>query len=108
MCDTITGDDYWTGAELSETADYITSVWTKNAGRYCTTQMEDSATATVLARHGYLNRYLSLRTASDFDQPYPGQSVQDVLAKFPGAKAAVENAYRVGSVMAHHLMEQPS
>jgi purine nucleoside permease len=107
MCDTMTGDDYWAGADLSQEAEYITAIWTKNDGRYCTTQMEDSAVATVLARHGDLGRYLSLRTASDFDQPYAGQSVRDVLAKFPGAQAAVENAYRVGSTVAHHLLDQP-
>jgi purine nucleoside permease len=107
MCDTMTGDDYWAGAQLSDEADYITAIWTKNDGRYCTTQMEDSAVATVLARHGDLGRYLSLRTASDFDQPYAGQSVRDVLAKFPGAQAAVENAYRVGSTVAHQLLDQP-
>ncbi|WP_245645197.1 purine-nucleoside phosphorylase [Pseudonocardia acaciae] len=107
VCDTMTGDNYWAGAELSEEAEYITAIWTKNDGRYCTTQMEDSAVATVLARHGALGRYLSLRTASDFDQPYAGQSVRDVLSKFPGAQAAAENAYRVGSAVAHNLLEQP-
>lgn len=35
--------------------------------------MEDNATAAVLARRGYPGRYLSLRTAGNFDQPYPGQ-----------------------------------
>lgn len=107
LCDTMTGDNYWAGADLSAKADYITAIWTKNDGRYCTSQMEDSAVATALSRHGYLDRYLSLRTASDFDQPYAGQSVRDVLAKFPGASAAVENAYRVGSAVAHNLIDQP-
>jgi purine nucleoside permease len=103
VCDTISGDDYWTGADYSQEAQYITDIWTKKAGRYCTSEMEDSATAAVLARHGLLNRYLDLRTGSDFDQPYPGQSATDVLTRFPGAGPAFDNAYRVGSTVAHHL-----
>lgn len=107
-CDTMTGDDYWNGAQLSEEAQYITGQWTNNQGVYCTTQMEDNATAAALARHGLLDRYLSLRTASDFDQPYPGQSVRDALAHFPGYQPAVDNEYLVGSTVAHYLLTHPS
>jgi purine nucleoside permease len=107
VCDTVTGDDYWAGAELSKAAQYIVGVWTNNKGKYCTSQMEDSGTATALARHGYLDRYLDLRTASDFDQPYPGQDIRDLLAQFPGAVPAVQNAYLVGSTVAHHLLDHP-
>jgi purine nucleoside permease len=107
ICDTMTGDDYWTGAELSQTAQHITDIWTKNQGKYCTSQMEDNATATVLDRHGYLHRYLDLRTASDFDQPYVGQSVRNALTKFPGGQPAVDNAYLVGSTVVHYLIEHP-
>lgn len=105
VCDTITGDDYWAGAELSQTAHYITDLRTNNQGRYCTGQMEDNAIVTVLSRYGYLNRYLSLRTASDFDQPYPGQNMKELLSTFPGIQPAVFNAYLVGSTMAHYLLQ---
>jgi purine nucleoside permease len=109
VCDTITGDDFWNGVALSQEAEHITSIWTKGQGSYCTTQMEDNATATVLDRHGYLNRYLTLRTASNFDQPYPGQSARAVLAGFPGGTIAAENAYTLGSVVAHYLVDhQPA
>lgn len=103
-CDTVTGDDYWAGQELSETAQYITDLRTNRQGHYCTTQQEDNATATALARHGYLDRYLSLRTASDFDKPFPGQSVPDLLRTFPGYQPAIENEYLVGSTVAHYLL----
>jgi len=102
-CDTVTADDFWIGRDASETAAYVMGQWTNNAGRYCTTQQEDNATAAVLAAHGYLNRYLSLRTASDFDQPYPGQSAHDMLTHFPGIDIAVSNSYTVASAVAHHL-----
>jgi purine nucleoside permease len=107
-CDTVTGDDWWTGRDASDTARYAMGQWTDGRGRYCTTQQEDNATATVLAKHGYLGRYLSLRTASDFDQPYPGQSAHDMLDTFPGGGIAFTNAYTVGSVVARFLASQPA
>jgi purine nucleoside permease len=107
QCDTISGDDFWAGAALSEEAQYITDLRTAHAGRYCTTAEEDTAIATALKRAGYLDRYLVLRTGSDFDQPYPGQTMHALLASFPGYHPAVENAYRVGSAMAHHLIDHP-
>jgi purine nucleoside permease len=108
QCDTVSGDDFWAGSALSEEAQYITDLRTAGAGRYCTTEEEDSATATALSRAGFLDRYLDLRTASDFDQPYPGQTMRALLATMPGEGTAVENAYRVGSTMAHHLIDNPS
>ena len=107
ICDTVTGDDYWTGARQSQEAQYITSIWTTNQGTYCTTQMEDTATATVLDRHGFLSRYLSLRTASDFDQPYAGQTTQAALATYPAAQPATDNAYLAGSTVVHYLLNHP-
>ncbi|MGK5531124.1 purine-nucleoside phosphorylase [Streptomyces sp. URMC 129] len=108
VCDTVTGDNWFAGREASERAQYITDLRTGNRGEYCTTQMGDNATAAALDRHGHLDRYLSLRTASDFDQPYPGQSLEDLLAHFPGYGPSVENAYRVGSAMARHLLGRPA
>lgn len=102
-CAAVTGDDFWIGKDASETADYIVGQWTNGATHYCTSEQEDNATAGVLQKYGYLDHYLSLRTASDFDQPFAGQSAADALSAFPGANIAVENAYRVASVVAHHL-----
>lgn len=81
---------------------------TNSQGIYCTTQMEDNATATALKAHGYLNRYLSLRTVSNFDQPHPGQSVLDHLdhstAGFP---LALDNAYTVARTATDYLLKNP-
>ncbi|MGH7883044.1 MAG: purine-nucleoside phosphorylase [Candidatus Dormibacteraceae bacterium] len=107
QCDTISGDDFWAGSELSEEAQYITDLRTNHAARYCTTAEEDTAIATALNRAGYLDKYLVLRTASDFDQPYPGQTMRALLATFPGFGPAIENEYRVGSTMAHYLIDHP-
>ena len=107
-CDTVTADDFWTGSDASDTAQYVVAQWTNNDGTYCTVQQEDNATAAVLAKHGHLTRYLSLRAASDFDQPYPGQSLEEVFNTFPGGSIASANAYTVGSTVAHYLVKQYS
>ena len=104
MCDTITGDDYWAGASLSKEAQYIVSVQTHGQGRYCTSEQEDTAVAAALSRFGYLGRYLDLRTASDYDQPYPGQTVEELLQAFPAYTIATQNAYLVGTAMADYLL----
>lgn len=107
-CDTMTGDDYYSGKFPSDTARYIMDVRTKGEGVYCTTQMEDNATATVLHNLGYLNRYLSLRTVSNFDQPYPGQTVVAHLDHSgPGFALALENQYTLGRRVVDHLLKNP-
>ncbi|MFB8001369.1 purine nucleoside permease [Nocardia sp. NPDC056000] len=107
-CDTMTGDDFYSGKQLSDTARYIMGLRTKGQGDYCTTQMEDNATATALEAHGYLDRYLSLRTVSNFDQPYPGQSVVDHIDhSTAGFQLGLDNAYTVGRAAADYLLKNP-
>lgn len=104
LCDTIAGDDFWSGTELSDTADYVMSKLTDNKGIYCTTEQEDVVIAAALHRMGYLDRYLSLRSASNFDQPYPGQSMDSLFSQFSAGDIAIANSYLVGSTMAHYLV----
>jgi purine nucleoside permease len=107
-CGTMTGDDYFSGKVPSDQARYIMKVRTEGKGVYCTTQMEDSAVATALDAHGYLNRYLSLRTVKDFDQPHPGQTVVEHLEQpSPGLKLALENVYTVGHAVVDDLLKSP-
>jgi purine nucleoside permease len=107
MCDTVTSDTYWSGKQYSDKAQYITNLLTKGLGKYCTTEQEDTAIATVLQRMGYLDHYLNLRTASDFDQPYQGQAIKNLFIAFPGGDIALSNAYLVGSTLAHYLLKHP-
>ncbi|MFI6211270.1 purine-nucleoside phosphorylase [Nocardia brasiliensis] len=107
-CDTMTGDDWYSGKQLSDTARYIMGVRTEGRGVYCTTQMEDNATAAVLQRHGKLDRYLSLRTVSNFDQPYPGQSVMDhIQQQSAGFRLSLDNGYTLGRLVVDHLLQNP-
>ncbi|MET9489937.1 purine nucleoside permease [Nocardia sp. NPDC006630] len=108
QCDTMTGDDFYSGKLPSDTARHIMDLRTHSQGAYCTTQMEDNATATALKAHGYLNRYLSLRTVSNFDQPHPGQPVLDHLDhSTAGFQSALDNAYTVAHTATDYLLKNP-
>jgi purine nucleoside permease len=79
QCDTMAGDTWFHGIKLGERASAWTALWTGGKGTYCTTQQEDNATYLALTRGAIsglvdLNRVAVLRTASNFDRPYPGQS----------------------------------
>jgi purine nucleoside permease len=78
---------------------------TKGAGTYCTSQQEDNATFEALIRASEsglidLQRVAVLRSGSDFDRPYPGQTVLESLqaqGDLGGAMhAATENLVRAG------------
>jgi purine nucleoside permease len=105
-CDTIAGDNIWVGHKLSQEAQYITGMLTKGEGHNCTYEQEDTAVAGALQRTGHLDHYLSLRAPSAFDQPHPGQSVQEFInAHFRANDIATANLYKVGSTVAHYLLE---
>lgn len=101
---TMCGDTYWHGSTLSDQAGYIAEEY--GASTYATTEMEDFATARVLDRFGHLDRYVSLRSVSNFDQPHPCQSVQESLAADSGGfLPSVTNVYRVGSRLVDEITE---
>jgi len=107
QCDTISGDDYWHGAKLSDLATSIVALRSDGKATYCTTQMEDTATAMVLERFGLLDRYVSLRAVSNFDQPYPGQTIEESLSAHSGGfSIASENAYRLGKAFFLYLQQR--
>jgi purine nucleoside permease len=75
---------------------------------------EDSGTLTALNRLAAsgridLKRVMVLRAASDFDQQHPGQtaleSLQASLNDSTGGDIALENLYRVGSVVNAHILQ---
>jgi purine nucleoside permease len=79
QCDTAAGDTWFHGIHLGERAAAWTTLWTGGKGTYCTTQQEDNATYMALSRGAIsglvdLNRVAVLRTASNFDRPYPGET----------------------------------
>lgn len=111
QCDSFASSTYWHGGLMSDWADWWTQMWTNGQGEYCMTNMEDSASLAALDRladSGLVDwdRLMVLRTASNFDQPYPGQTAQESLAANSGAfRPAVQNAYRVGSTVTDHILK---
>jgi purine nucleoside permease len=84
QCDTASGDVWWAGSRLGLRAARYTRLLTDGHGDYCTSQQEDNATLLALTRGAQsgltdVHRVAVLRTGSDFDRPYPGQSTFDSL-----------------------------
>ena len=104
-CDTLSDDTWWSGKAIGERASQWTTLLTDGKGDYCTTQQEDNATYEALIRASNahlvdLNRVATLRTGSDFDRPYPGQSNADNLLdanQQGGFPLAIDNLYRSGN-----------
>lgn len=99
----VTGDNYWHGRGSSKQAADICEAY--KASPYGVTQMEDNAFAIVLRSMGHLNRYLVVRDVVNFDQPHPGQTVQESLkASSGGFSIGMINGHRVGSAVVRHIL----
>ena len=99
QCDTASGDTWWSGRLLGEHAGRWTALVTDGKGVYCTTQQEDNATLNALTRGSEsslldLRRVAVLRSGSDFDRPYPGQSTLDSMR----AQRALDGALRISTL----------
>ncbi len=113
--DTVSGGTFWHGKLLSDWANGWVKYHTDGKGNYVTTAMEDTGTLqslTFLSKAGKvdLNRVLVLRTASDFDQPVPGESAASSLArnkigKYTGYGPSIDAAWRVGRVVMADLVK---
>ncbi|SOE88635.1 Purine nucleoside permease [Caballeronia arationis] len=112
QCDTLAGDTWWSGKYIGERARDWTKLLTDNKGTYCTTQQEDNATYEALKRAAStgrvdLNRVAALRSGSDFDRPYEGQTAGDNLLKYQaqgGFAPAIENLYRAGNPLVQDIV----
>lgn len=109
--DNLSSSTYWHGARLNAWANAWVRIHTGGDGNYVTTAMEDSGTCVALRRLHALGRadfarLLVLRTASNFDQPPPGQSPADAVSgDYSGLATALEAAWLVGSPVVRALAE---
>jgi purine nucleoside permease len=111
QCDTAAGDTWWHGALLEKQAQDWTKLLTDGLGTYCTTQQEDNATFEALLRGqaaGKLTteRVAVLRTGSNFDRPYPGQTAYDSLATSisGGFVPATQNLFYAGAPLVNEIV----
>lgn len=114
QCDTLGGDTWWHGHKLGQHARDWTKLLTDGNGTYCTTQQEDNATYNALERAAKagkvdVRRLAVLRTASNFDRPYPGQSAySSLMASTTGASGgfmpATKNLVVVGGALVRDIV----
>ena len=102
-CDVATSDVYYSGTILSEAFGNFTTLVTNGTGVYCTTAQEDNATGEALLRAALdklvdFSRVIVMRTASDFDRPYPGEAATTNLfwADQGAFEPSLVNIYRGG------------
>lgn len=113
--DNLSSSTFWIGARLTEWANAWVRYHTGGEGEFVTSAMEDSGTLqslTWLARAGKVDvgRVLVLRAGSDHDLPPPGRTAAEALARtkigqYAAFGPAIENAYRVGSVVVEALVK---
>lgn len=116
QCDTLGGDTWWHGHRLGQHARDWTKLLTDGKGTYCTTQQEDNATYNALERAAKagkvdLKRLAVLRTASNFDRPYPGQTAYaSLMASTNGASGgfgpATKNLAIVGGALVRDIVSR--
>jgi purine nucleoside permease len=111
QCDTLAGDTWFSGTDLGQRARDWTKIMTDGKGTYCTTQQEDNATFEALTRAANahrvdLSRVADLRTASDFDRPYAGQTSADNLLNYQaqgGFGPAIANLFVAGNPLVQDI-----
>jgi purine nucleoside permease len=111
-CDTATSDVYFSGALLGEAFENTTTLFTNGSGIYCMTAQEDNATLEAMIRAAKdklldFARIIIMRTASDFDRPYPGLSVLDNLfySDQGGFLPAIQNIYLAGTPVVQGILK---
>jgi purine nucleoside permease len=113
QCDTMAGDTWYAGTALGERARDWTKLLTDGEGTYCTTQQEDNATYEVLKRADaagrvHVDRVAVLRTGSDFDRPYSGQTDADGIVNYGeqgGFVPAISNLYKAGAPLIDDIVK---
>lgn len=108
-------DNFLHGEILSGYMTWWIENYTENEGVYYTSSFEDTAISTALTRLDEaglvdFSRFMVLRSPSNFDQQYPGQTALESLEAAvgggmpDGSILAFENAYLAGSAVANHII----
>ncbi|MGH2587841.1 MAG: purine-nucleoside phosphorylase [Dehalococcoidia bacterium] len=113
--DSASSETFFGGRILSDWLSWWVGQWTDGRGVYGMSGNEDHGTMTSLRRLAAAtlvdwDRVMVLRTASDFDQPYPGRTALQAIGDssdmgLPIAlDISLENAYRVGSAVTRAII----
>ncbi|KAK5123623.1 hypothetical protein LTR85_002661 [Meristemomyces frigidus] len=111
-CDVATSDVYYSGDILSTAFGNYTTLVTNGSGVYCTTAQEDNATLEALLRAAGnklvdFSRIIVMRTASDFDRPFPGEAATTNLfwADQGSFEPSVQNIYLAGIKVVEGILD---
>lgn len=113
MGDNMASMTFWHGALLNDWANEWLKYWSDGSANFVSSAMEDTGTAqslTYLDNAGKANyqRLMVLRTASNFTMPLDNKTAAENLIgegeDYAGLGIAVENAYRVGSVVVDYIV----
>lgn len=107
---------FWHGKLLNQWANDWTSYWTNGAGNFITSGMEDTGSYQAMlyldnAGRADKDRFMVLRTASNFTMQPPGLSAAENLAMessttgYAGMTPSLEAAHKVGSKVVHTLID---
>jgi purine nucleoside permease len=110
--DNLAGMTFWHGKLLNDWANKWVRYWTDGKGEFVTSAMEDTgsfSSVNYLHPTGKVNRnrFMVLRTASNYTTQPQGQTAAEHLLKenegYAGLNASVDAAYRVGSVIVDEI-----
>ena len=112
--DAMASSTFWHGSRLNAWANEWLRYYTDGRAEYVMTAMEDTGTLRALELLGQAGRCdprraLVLRTASNYDSPWPGASAVESLnseapGTFSGLQPALEAAHAVGSRVVRELL----
>ncbi|KAI9060792.1 purine nucleoside permease [Trametes sanguinea] len=111
-CDTATADVFWTGNLLGEAFENTTRLFTNGSATYCTTQQEDNGTLEALLRGASaglvdFSRIIIMRTASDFDRPFPEEdAATNLFLMSPGFDISIQNIPVAGAPIVTGIISQ--
>lgn len=111
-CAVATSDVYFAGTLLSEAFENTTKLYTNGSGVYCMTAQEDNASLEALLRSSAakltdFSRIIVMRTGSDFDRPFSGESdlVNLFYADQGGFEPAINNIYLAGVKVVEGILD---
>lgn len=111
-CDVATADVWFSGKLLGEAFENTTKLFTNGSGLYCNTAQEDNGTLEALLRgaiHRVLDfsRIIVMRTASDFDRQYDGETAAANLFATQGSfLPSVKNIYLAGIKVVEGILHE--
>lgn len=111
-CDVTTSDTWTSGTYLGDMVANYSSLITNGSAHYCATAQEDNATLGALMRGALIgivdfSRIIIMRTGSNFDRPYPGQSaIQNLRYEDSGGLwPSINNIYLAGREVIGGILE---